>query len=128
MTKIQTLSLTLILSGFFLFIHTFYSHQSIRNDDLHYAQTVSKITSGVQLDSGFVGRSYFSGYGITMERGVLGVFIICAAMMVMSLLLVYINKRRFGNHILNLPLGFASLIGFLWILFTASQVGLLGYA
>jgi hypothetical protein len=128
MTKTQTLSLILIICGFFLLIHTYYYHQKISNSDLRFARILSHITSSFQSETKETGPSIKSGSGITMEIGVLSVLMLCEFMMICSLGLIYINKKRSGYHPLNLPLGFASIIGFLWVLYTINFIGLFGYA
>lgn len=68
------------------------------------------------------------GYVITEERGLLYTLLGCILLLSVSIILVLISKKRYGNNKIHLPLVFSSVLMMVLILHTTYKTGLFSYA
>ncbi len=106
-----------------------YYHQQVHRHDLGYAEMITTVTSAFSTSKKTFEPSMTSSeYVITENRSILITMLTSVVLLVLSLVLVFVSRMKYGKNQYHARLVFTALLMSVCILYTVKLSGLLNDA
>ena len=129
MNKLNQFSVSLVVVSFVLFLSAYFYHKHAEHNELKYSKIITSITSSVLPKPKNNGPQFTSGdYVFTEERGILITMLFCVFLLFVSVVLNFIDQKKYGKNRIQLPLTFSAFLVGVMIIVTINHVGLFYYA